>query len=68
MAASDRLRRQTGRLLADAQSAGEVRPDIQLEDVLALLRAAYSTTRTADSGARIARVIIDGLHTHPQQA
>jgi AcrR family transcriptional regulator len=65
MAASARLREQAGRLLADAQRAGDVRPDIQLDDVLALLRAAYSTTRSPESGERIARVIVDGLRARP---
>ncbi|MBN9633158.1 MAG: TetR/AcrR family transcriptional regulator [Actinobacteria bacterium] len=65
MAASARLREHAGRLLTDAQRAGEVRPDIRLEDVLALLRAAYSTTRSPESGERIARVIIDGLRARP---
>lgn len=65
MAASARLREQAGRLLADAQRAGDVRPDIQLDDVLSLLRAAYSTTRSPESGERIARVIVDGLRARP---
>lgn len=63
MAASDRLRRQIGRLLTQGQSVGHIRADIELEDVLALLRAAYSPARSAASGARIAGVIIDGLTT-----
>ncbi|MCI0158819.1 TetR/AcrR family transcriptional regulator [Leifsonia shinshuensis] len=65
MAASARLRAHAGRLLADAQRSGEVRADLQLDDVLALLRAAYSTTRSTESGERIARVIVDGLRARP---
>ncbi|GAB3808397.1 hypothetical protein GCM10028798_34200 [Humibacter antri] len=61
MAASSRLRKRLGHLLADAQLSGNVRLDIQLDDLLGLLSAGRTTTRTQDSAARIANVIIDGL-------
>src|SRR6266511_795024 len=65
------LRESIGRLLANAQHAGAVAPDIQLEEVLALLGATtQATMRSAWTPAlqrRTLAIIFAGLHRRPPQ-
>ncbi len=65
------LRESIGRLLANAQHAGAVAPDIQLEEVLALLGATtQATMRSAWTPAlqrRTLAIIFAGLRRRPPQ-
>lgn len=61
----DAFRSELGRLLADAQAAGAVRPDLDVEEVVALLVGAVSARRQAGhagrSAARVAGLTLDAM-------
>ena len=61
-AASADLRRALATLLRRARESGEVRSDVSVEDVLALLAAAMSArSRKGASAARVFAIVCDGL-------
>jgi AcrR family transcriptional regulator len=61
------LREALNALLTNAQKAGSIRPDITVDDLLALLAGAFATLRHADAettpshATRLNRVLFDGL-------
>ncbi|MEV4135516.1 TetR family transcriptional regulator [Dactylosporangium sp. NPDC049742] len=61
------LTRHVADLLARAHAAGAVRPDVTVDDVMALVAGAFSAIRHANAetsperSARIAQIILDGL-------
>jgi len=64
-----RLRDETERLLARAQHAGAVRPDVTSADVMALLSGLLVAVRSAAhpdaDAARMTAVLLDGLRDRP---
>ena len=66
--AANGLRRAIGTLLRQAQQAGEVRPDVELPEVYALLvgtsRAAANKHLDEEVKTRMLKVVFDGLTPH----
>ncbi|MEO3873390.1 helix-turn-helix domain-containing protein [Nonomuraea sp. B12E4] len=66
------LTRHVADLLARARAAGAVRPDVTVEEVMALVAGAFAAIRHANAetsakrSAHIARLILDGLRPHPR--
>ncbi|MFD0689902.1 TetR/AcrR family transcriptional regulator [Actinomadura fibrosa] len=65
------LTQQVARLLERARAAGAVRPDVTVEEVMALVAGAFAAIRHADAetsrerSAHIAQIILDGLRPRP---
>ncbi|GLY74882.1 TetR/AcrR family transcriptional regulator [Actinoallomurus iriomotensis] len=66
------LTRQVARLLDRAHAAGAVRPDVTVDEVMALVAGAFAAIRHANAeisrerSAHIARLILDGLRPGPR--
>ncbi|WP_189243776.1 TetR/AcrR family transcriptional regulator [Planobispora rosea] len=66
------LTRHVTDLLGRANAAGAVRPDLAVEEVMALVAGAFAAIRHADAetsptrAAHIAQLILDGLRPQPQ--
>ncbi|MFI6604510.1 TetR/AcrR family transcriptional regulator [Nonomuraea sp. NPDC050536] len=66
------LTRQVAGLLERAHSAGVVRPDLAVDEVMALVAGAFAAIRHADAeisrerSAHIAQIILDGLRPPPR--
>jgi AcrR family transcriptional regulator len=62
---------QVAGLLARARSAGTVRPDLTVEEIMALVAGAFAAIRHADAetsrerSAHLAQLILDGLRPQP---
>ncbi|WP_374121998.1 TetR family transcriptional regulator C-terminal domain-containing protein [Frankia sp. AiPa1] len=63
-----RLREMLRTFLQRAQDAGDIRGDIDIDDLFALLAGAFATLRhadaTSDQAARLNTVLFDGLRTN----
>ena len=66
------LRDAVGLLLIRAQEAGAIRPDLETEDLMALLAGAFQTIRYAGvhtnsrQARRLTAVLLDGLNSPPE--
>ncbi|GLY83510.1 TetR family transcriptional regulator [Actinoallomurus iriomotensis] len=66
------LTRQVARLLDRAHAAGAVRPDVTVDEVMALVAGAFAAIRHANAetsrerSAHIARLVLDGLRPGPR--
>src|SRR6516225_5458529 len=60
------MRETTERLLANAQEAGVIRPDVDATDVMRLVHGvSVSTEKAPERSDMLLSVMLDGLRTHP---